>query len=205
MPDTATADLSVEKSIRTRRSIRRYTDEPVSVETVRHLVELAGLAPSGSNLQPWRVVAVMGHDKKQELMAVANNQKQVGGAAAVFVIYSDMADATAHAAEVVHPGDAARRDQRAQGIRDHFAGVGEEKAAHWGEKMCFIFAGFLLLACQAAGYATSPMQGFDAQGVKELLGLPESATVPVIIAMGRPAEEGYTHHRHPVERILRIV
>ena len=41
-----------------RRSIRRYTDEPVSEEQIDLLLKAAMAAPSASNLKPWHFVAV---------------------------------------------------------------------------------------------------------------------------------------------------
>ncbi|MDW8326199.1 MAG: nitroreductase family protein [Anaerolineales bacterium] len=43
---------------RTRRSIRRYTAQPVPRETVERLLEAARWAPSAHNRQPWRFVVV---------------------------------------------------------------------------------------------------------------------------------------------------
>lgn len=40
--------------IKSRRSIRRYTNEVISQETVRRLLETAMWAPSAHNRQPWR-------------------------------------------------------------------------------------------------------------------------------------------------------
>lgn len=48
------SEMSFEQVVRTRRSIRAYKDEPVAEETLRELVELATLAPTAMNLQPWR-------------------------------------------------------------------------------------------------------------------------------------------------------
>jgi len=45
---------------RTRRSIRAYKPDPVSPETLREIVALARHAPSGSNIQPWRVHVLTG-------------------------------------------------------------------------------------------------------------------------------------------------
>ena len=45
---------------RTRRSIRAYKPDPVPRETLRDIVALAGQAPSGSNIQPWRVHVLTG-------------------------------------------------------------------------------------------------------------------------------------------------
>lgn len=41
-----------------RRSIRRYTGEPVSAAQMRRLLEAAMAAPSASNRQPWHFVVV---------------------------------------------------------------------------------------------------------------------------------------------------
>lgn len=45
---------------RTRRSIRAYKPDPVPSGTLREIVALARHAPSGSNIQPWRVHVLTG-------------------------------------------------------------------------------------------------------------------------------------------------
>ena len=45
---------------RTRRSIRAYRPDPVPPEIVREIVALGRHAPSGSNIQPWRVHVLTG-------------------------------------------------------------------------------------------------------------------------------------------------
>lgn len=40
-------------ALKTRRSCRKFTDQPVSAELLDHLMEMATLAPSARNLQPW--------------------------------------------------------------------------------------------------------------------------------------------------------
>jgi nitroreductase len=44
------------KAIRARRSIRRFTSEPVSDEAIKALLEAAMSAPSAGNQQPWEFV-----------------------------------------------------------------------------------------------------------------------------------------------------
>lgn len=48
------------EAARTRRSIRAYTDQPVPKDVLREIVEVARYAPSGSNIQPWRVHVLTG-------------------------------------------------------------------------------------------------------------------------------------------------
>jgi nitroreductase len=51
---------AVEWAITTRRSVRGFTDEPVPRATIERLLETASRAPSGSNIQPWKVHVLTG-------------------------------------------------------------------------------------------------------------------------------------------------
>ena len=63
--DLFQAAPDVSAAARTRRSIRAYKPDPVSMETVREIVALGRHAPSGSNIQPWRVHAMIGATLKR--------------------------------------------------------------------------------------------------------------------------------------------
>lgn len=49
---------AIEQAILNRRSIRRYTPEPVAPELVERLLQAAMAAPSASNRRPWEFVVV---------------------------------------------------------------------------------------------------------------------------------------------------
>jgi nitroreductase len=51
---------SVAEAIATRISVRAFRPDPVPVETVARLLERAARAPSGGNLQPWKVTVLTG-------------------------------------------------------------------------------------------------------------------------------------------------
>jgi nitroreductase len=51
---------TIDAIIRSRRSIRRFLDKPVSLDTVRDILSVARHAPSGGNSQPWRCYVVTG-------------------------------------------------------------------------------------------------------------------------------------------------
>jgi nitroreductase len=59
-PLTTGAASTVAQAIRTRRSIRAFTQMPVAPTMIREILSLAGRAPSGSNLQPWDVHVLSG-------------------------------------------------------------------------------------------------------------------------------------------------
>ena len=52
--------MKVSDAVAARKSIRRFTQQPVSDELLRELLEKAKRAPSGGNLQPWRVYVING-------------------------------------------------------------------------------------------------------------------------------------------------
>ncbi|MDI1364405.1 MAG: nitroreductase family protein, partial [bacterium] len=52
--------MEVLDAVNRRMSVRAYRPDPVDGAVVRELLDLAARAPSGGNLQPWRVQALTG-------------------------------------------------------------------------------------------------------------------------------------------------
>lgn len=71
MSDTFTLVDATMKVIQDRRSIRDYTDEPISEEDIKMILETARQAPSGENAQPWRFVIVKDEETRNKLGAIA--------------------------------------------------------------------------------------------------------------------------------------
>ena len=44
--------------IKTRRSVRKYKDQPISDSDLKKILEAGRWAPSGANLQPWRFIVI---------------------------------------------------------------------------------------------------------------------------------------------------
>lgn len=71
-------DITLAEGLATTRSIRRYTDEPVSDEQLASLMFLASRAPSGSNRQPFRFIALRdGPVAKQVRQLLAEGAREV--------------------------------------------------------------------------------------------------------------------------------
>lgn len=52
--------LHVDEALRARRSIRAFRPDPVPLTLVTEILEIASRAPSGTNIQPWKVHVVAG-------------------------------------------------------------------------------------------------------------------------------------------------
>lgn len=65
------SDLNpVEEAVGQRRSVRGYKPDPVPRETVERILQLAARAPSGTNMQPWKVHVLTGTAKERLSAAI---------------------------------------------------------------------------------------------------------------------------------------
>ncbi|MCP2013170.1 nitroreductase [Deinococcus sp. HSC-46F16] len=205
MTATLTRPQTVTEAIESRRSIRKFVPEPMDQNDLREILRLASLAPSAWNAQTWRFAVVQDPQLKEQLREAAYGQAQVTNAPAVIVVYSDMEDTLATVEDTAHPGmgEAGRTGQR-QTFDGVFGAQDVAQRGQWGLSQANIAFGFLMLAARGLGYDTVPMLGFQPDKVKELLGLPEHVQFAGMLPIGKRAEEGFPHHRHPVERITKF-
>lgn len=68
--------MHVHQAINSRKSVRRFLPDKVTKETIAAILQIASRAPSGSNIQPWRVHVVTGNIKQQISEAVLTAAKQ---------------------------------------------------------------------------------------------------------------------------------
>ena len=59
-----------------RRTIRDFSDRPVSHEVIEYCIRAAGTAPNGANLQPWHFVAVSDPAVKREIRIAAEAEEK---------------------------------------------------------------------------------------------------------------------------------
>jgi len=77
------------EGLHTRRSIRSYTDEPVSREQLRDIVRAGTMAPSGLNNQPWRFVTIRNRELLLSLAQFTRYSHIIGKAAASIAVFID--------------------------------------------------------------------------------------------------------------------
>lgn len=65
--------MNLNELIKSRYSVRSFTDDTVDIETIREILEISSNAPSGGNIQPWKVYVVTGSTKEKLIKKVLNN------------------------------------------------------------------------------------------------------------------------------------
>lgn len=72
-----------------RRSIREYTDAPVTGEQLREVIKAGVWAPSGLNNQPWRFVTILDTALKTKLAAQTRYSHIVHASQGLIAVYVD--------------------------------------------------------------------------------------------------------------------
>lgn len=170
--------MDVFEAIKTRRSVRNFTDQPVSEKEVNKLLDAAVQAPSAGNLQPWEFIVVRKPEVKHGLSQAALDQKFIEQAPVVIVVCAD-------------PAKSAPR----YGSRGIDLYCLQDTAAA---------AQNILLAAQALGLGTCWVGAFNEERAREVLKIPKPvrpvAIIPVGHAVRSPMERprkallDVTHH-----------
>jgi nitroreductase len=64
--------MDLDKTIKGRRSIRRYREEPIPDSLIEELLDLARYAPSSMNGQPWYFIVIRNDETKRQLVEIKN-------------------------------------------------------------------------------------------------------------------------------------
>jgi nitroreductase len=77
------------EAIRTRRSIRQFTKEPVSDEVMNQILESGLWAPSGKNNQPWKFAIIRDPVLKESLATLTHSRSIIQGAPVCIGVFLD--------------------------------------------------------------------------------------------------------------------
>jgi nitroreductase len=203
----------------TRRSIRRFTEQEVSVEDVREIVDCARSAPSDTNSQTWQFIAIMNKTKIKEIEQMTWDQLHIKAAAAEekglskearmltrsFGPYATaFSDAPVLIVCLATPYASKFRDR----IFDPIGLVEEKVWAEEGIKSSCLASQNLMLAAHARGLATCPMTGpvlLAQDKLRAYLDIPAESQINMVISLGHPAEHPSRLSRKEVDEILTII
>jgi len=81
--------LNILANIKNRRSVRKFTTEPVSEQMIEAILEAGRWAPSGLNNQPWRFAVIKDACLKQEISKLTNYGEIVITAQVLIPVFLD--------------------------------------------------------------------------------------------------------------------
>jgi nitroreductase len=81
--------MDVIQAIKERRSIRKYSEEPVSEDQLKQILEAGRWAPSRGNSQPWKFIVLKDDQLRKELSEVVLTGKFLAQAPAGIAVVVD--------------------------------------------------------------------------------------------------------------------
>ncbi len=162
------------EAILSRRSIRKYRNEPIGEESLRKVLEAAMQAPSAVDKQPWHFVVLTDRNILDAIPDINPNAAMIREAPAAVLVCGD--PAIAHS-EGYLPLDCSAATQNIL-LAAHALGIGSV----W----CGIY----------------PRED-RMKGLRDLLGIPESIAPFALIVLGYPAQVRERPDRYREDRIHR--
>ena len=203
------------ESLRARRSVRTFADEPIAREVLERVLSAAITAPSATNRQPWRFVVVTDAAVRAELVAAVRRRTgelkealRASHHAAELEGYDDFFhEPLASAAAIVLPMYREHPDL----IAGLLSSSGADPAryvtpASMQVELCATSAAVMCLLLQAhaeglgACWMAGPMVARDE--LQARLGVRAPWRTVGAIALGHPAEEPAARPRKPVEKVV---
>ena len=168
--------MDVLEAIKNRRSVRAFTDKPVTENEIQQLIDAARWAPSAGNIQPWQFIIVRDLRVKHGLCEAALNQTFIEEAPVVIVV-------------------CANPTQSAQGYGSRGMNLYclQDTAAATQN---------ILLAAHAMGLATCWVGAFNEERAREVLAVPKELRSIAIIPVGHSAEKPRVRPRRQLNQIM---
>lgn len=206
----------IQQIMTSRRSVRRFTSDVPSRDLVERLIEAAISAPSASNKQPWRFIAITNkaviHNMEKAVReALADIVENVEADYRVMVqSYVDYFTGFDSAGLIIVP------IYRNVSILSKIVGTGlltqyrddlETMERDSGLISASLALQNLLLMVHELGLGATCMTGplVARQAMNHILDIPPSWNVVALVPVGYPDEEPYPTSRKPVERVLRWI
>jgi nitroreductase len=158
--------------IQNRRSIKRFKPTPVEKARLDRILEAGRLAPSAKNRQEWRFVVIQKDSLRQKIKEASFGDEKVGQAPVILVLCTTNIEYVMPNGQLSYPIDLA------------FA------------------AAFMTLQAQAEGLGSCCHTTFDEQQVRELITVPYSMRVVMLLLIGYPEEIPEPAPRKAMRRIV---
>lgn len=180
-------DMEKKDYFATRRTVRKYTDQPVSEKMINSIVERAMRAPTCGNMQLYTIIATRDTEMKKRLAEAHFNQPCALGCSVMLTVCADYA-----------------RFSRWCELSDAKPGYDNFLSFTSAMTDAVILAQQIVTIAEMEGLGTCYLGTvtYNATRISEILELPELVVPVACITLGYPAAEGDVVERLPVEACL---
>lgn len=190
-----------------RHAIKHFTDQAVDIKDVRTAIEIATLAPSAHNIQPWKFVVVK--ERKQQLAEVmyGGNKDQAQEAQYVIAIFSDT-DLPKRSRKIARNGVKILSDDALSRYMQAYPSMFQQFSLQVTSDYLALNIGLvtmnLVLALTDQGLASNIFLGFDKTKVNEVLEIDHRFRPEVLVTVGYSDEKAEPTYHLPVDDIMEV-
>ena len=164
--------MSILPEILERRSVGSFKPSPVSAAKLERVLEAGRLAPSAKNRQEWRFLVVQKKALRDKLQEAAFGEEKVGQAPVIIALCTTNIEYRMPNGQLSYPVDLG------------------------------IAAAFMSLQAVREDLGSCLLGTFEEAAVKELLSVPYSMKVVLLMLLGHPAEPPEARPRKPLRSIV---
>lgn len=179
--------------MKTRRTVRDFSSEPVPFALIENAIATAATAPSGANQQPWTFVVVSDPDIKHQIRVAAEQEEKESYKNRMSQEWLDTLSHLGTNWHKPHLEDAPYLIvvfRQAYGLaRDETTGIKTKVKHYYSEESVGIAVGMLLASLHLAGLATLTHTPSPMRFLSEILDRPPNERPYVLIPVGYPAED----------------
>lgn len=194
------------------RTAAKYYDPAATLtdEQIHELVRIGTTAPTSFHLQNWRFIAVRTREAKARLSPIAWNQPAVSDAAVTFILCGQLVDtsviperlAPLVAAGVMPESMVPEWEIPARNLYMDYPQRRRDEAV----RTATFGAAAIIYAARAMGLGSTPMIGFDADGVHREFGLTADEIPVMLLSVGVERPGNWAQKpRRPVAEVLDFV
>lgn len=188
-----------------RHAVKSFNDKPVDYKDLRTAIEIATLAPSANNIQPWKFVVVK--DKKADLAKdmVLGNKVQVEQAQYVVALFSDT-DLIQRSRKIARVGVKSLPDDLIgyymETLPPRYAKFDDLKRAEYLAFNSGLGAMNLVLALTDQHIASNMILGFDKTKTNDILDIDKRFRPEILITVGYTDDVVEPSYRLPVDELI---
>ncbi|MBU3199414.1 nitroreductase family protein [Clostridium estertheticum] len=182
-----------------RRAINFFdTNKGVEDGLLKDIINLAVLAPSAFNLQPWEIIAVKSKVGKERLHKFAAQPKILEAPVTLIIVGNktgyEASNPTWNDMLKLMGGDKEKL-AGTQGMAAGLYGTSNENKLKFAESNAGLLAMSIMYAAKSLGVDSHAMSGMDFEGVRKEFELDENKTVVMLISLGHLDESNTLYPR----------
>ena len=198
--------------MRSRRSVREFSSNPIPMDIIAECIRTAGMAPSGANQQPWRFVVVTNPDIKHRIRLAAEEEERENYEHRFPDEWKEVLTqfGTNWHKEFIDTVPAlivVFQINYEQAGTDHATGRPVRKKHYYVTESVGIAVGVLIAALHHAGLSTLTHTPNPMNFLNEILGRPRNEKPFVLLPVGYPAEHATVPEivKKRLEEIMQVV